>query len=179
MSTTFQPRRGDHWSIRLKVQRPTRTGSRVALALGAVQAVLLYLTASTGATSGALYGCPSACGTAAQPTIPFPATILAAAVLLLPAVVGGLCQTWRTAVTAAAAPWLLAVVLHAGALLVPAFTFAAAPPTATPGVAGTVTHFAAPFWLDWPHLAWLFFSLALFAGLGVLGWLGRQALSEV
>src|SRR5258708_35705738 len=80
-----QPRTKDHWSMRLRVKRPGHVPP-AALVVAAVQAVLLALTASSLATGGGLYGCPSACGPAAQPATPALAVVLGIVMLVLPPV---------------------------------------------------------------------------------------------
>src|SRR5258708_20003655 len=78
-----QPRTKDHWSMRLRLKRPGRV-PLAALVVAAVQTVLLALTASSLATGGGLYGCTSACGTAAQPATPALAPLLGLVIPLLP-----------------------------------------------------------------------------------------------
>ena len=97
MAYTAQPRSKDHWSMRLNLKRPG--GVRLAaLVVAAVQTVLLALTASSLATGGGLYGCTSACGTAAQPVTPAFAVILGIVMLVLPLVIGALSEEWRLGV---------------------------------------------------------------------------------
>src|SRR5258706_16451702 len=89
-----QPRTKDHWSMRLSLKRPGRVPLAV-LVVAAVQTVLLALTASSLATGGGLYGCTSACGTAAQPATPALAVVLGLVMLVLPLVIGALSEEWR------------------------------------------------------------------------------------
>src|SRR5258706_6600753 len=98
-----QPRTKDHWSMRLSLKRPGRVPLAV-LVVAAVQTVLLTLTASSLATGGGLYGCTSACGTAAQPATPALAVVLGMVMLVLPLVIGALSEEWRRAVAPALLP---------------------------------------------------------------------------
>ena len=82
-----------------------------------------------------------------------------AATFLLPSAIGALCRTWQGAIVLAIAPWWLVLILHAGTLLRAA--------AATPNQ---------PAWLMSPSAAQLLLSFALFATLGLLGWLARRAL---
>src|SRR5258707_14193151 len=91
---TPQPRTKDHWSMRLSLKRPGRV-PLAALVVAAVQTVLLAITASSLATGGGLYACPSACGTAAQPATPALAVVLGMVMLVLPLVIGALSEEWR------------------------------------------------------------------------------------
>ncbi len=184
MSSMVQARTKDHWSLRLHVKRPGTASRTVLLALGVVQALLLTLTASSLATGGGLYGCSSACGTQAEPTVPALAVLLGIVMLLLPVVMGALSFTWQMAVAAATLPWVPAIILGANTLLAPAASVVPAPPaTATPGAAAhaaagpaLVSHFGPPFWLDPSHLTALLFSLAFFTLLGWIGWVAGQAM---
>jgi len=60
------------------------------------------------------------------------------------------------------------VIAHAGTLLTPFI-----------GLGGIAQggRFDAPFWLSAAHLPLLLASLALFAALGILGWLARHVLT--
>jgi hypothetical protein len=172
MSINAPSRAKNHWSVRLRIQRPNTRGRIAILVLALVQTVLLALTASSLATTGSLYACAMPCGTPAQPTTPFLAAFFAVAILLLPLVIGALARSWQEAVTLAAAPALLAVVFNAGMLLASAPIFDnAARSRSHPTPTG---HFGAPFWLDAGHLMPLLLALVLFAALGWFGWLVRR-----
>jgi hypothetical protein len=171
MAYTAQPRNKDHWSMRLRVKRPG--GIRLAaLVVAAVQTVLLLLTASSLASNGGLYGCTSACGTAAEPATPAFAVLLGIVMLVLPLVIGALCEDWRLSVALAVLPAFPAFLIASNTLLTPKNTIV--PPTPArgtqPAVPYATSHFGAPFWLDPAHLTTLLFALALFALLGWLGW---------
>ena len=89
--------------MRLHVRRPG--GVRVAaLVVAAVQTLLLIATASSLATGGGLYGCASACGTAAEPATPALAVVIGIVILVLPLVIGALCEDWRLAIALAVLP---------------------------------------------------------------------------
>lgn len=171
MTYTAQPRSKDHWSMRLRLKRPGGA-PLAALIVAAIQTVILALTVSSAATGGGLYGCTSACGTAAQPVTPAFAIILGIVMLLLPLVIGALCQDWRLSVALAVLPVFPALLITSNTLLVPANTIV--PPTRAtatlPAVPYSTSHFGPPFWLDPAHLSTLLFALALFALLGWLGW---------
>lgn len=173
MSINAKPRTKDHWSIRLRLKRPDAGSRTVVLVLALVQAFLLYLTASSFAESGALYGCSIPCGPAGAVATPFFAVVIGVAVFVLPAVIGVLCATWMEAVTLAMLPWWLAVIFTASTQLTPT----AGMIRATHAQPAT-SHFGAPFWLDAGHLIPLLLGLLLFAALGWLGWLARQALTD-
>ncbi|HEV2235830.1 MAG TPA: hypothetical protein VGR57_04130, partial [Ktedonobacterales bacterium] len=106
MATQMRPGSKDHWSLRLRVKRPGTAGRAVLLVLAGVQALLLFLTSSSAATSGALYGCSSPCGLNKQPDIPFSAIAISAAIFLLPVVIGGLSASWQEAMGLAVLPWI-------------------------------------------------------------------------
>jgi hypothetical protein len=173
MSTGVRSRTKDHWSLRLNIKRPGSGGRTVVIGLALLQALLLYLTASAQAASGGLYGCSTPCGPAAQPATPLLAVLFGVAMFVLPVAIGALGRSWPEAVTFATLPWFLAVIFTASTQLAP-----------TAGVvpAGkgqpALSHFSAPFWLDTNQLMPLLLSLALFAVLGWLGWIGRQAVSD-
>ena len=165
--------------MRLHVKRPG--GVRpAALVVAAIQTVLLALTVSSFATGGGLYGCASACGTAAQPMTPVFAVILGIAMLVAPLIIGALCEEWRLGVALAILPVFPALLLTSNTLLTPTNTIV--PPTpargALPAVPYATSHFGPPFWLNPTHLQTLLFSLALFAFLGWLGWVIRAALRD-
>lgn len=179
MAYSAQPRTKDHWSMRLHVKRPG--GVRpAALVVAAIQTVLLALTVSSIATGGGLYGCTSACGTAAQPVTPVLAIIFGIAMLLAPLIIGALCEKWRLGVALAILPVFPALLITSNTLLTPANTIV--PPTpargAQPAVPYPTSHFGPPFWLNPTHLQTLLFSLALFALLGWLGWVIGSALRD-
>jgi hypothetical protein len=141
---------------------PRRTALITAMVC---QTLLLYLTTSRVAGSGALYGCTIFCGGGgANVVIPTIAALFGVAMFVLPALIGALCNGWQGSLALAAAPWWLAVIAHAGTLLRPYI-----------GLGGTGGRFDAPFWLDANRLIPLLGSLALFAFLGWLGWLARRA----
>ena len=179
MSPGAQPRVKDHWSVRLRVKRPGPVNRTVLIVLALVQTLLLIVTASSLATGGGLYGCSSACGTAAQPTTPALAVFLGMLMLLLPIVIGALCETWPGALALAALPWLPAIIIGANSVLAPIAKVVPAP-AGSPRGSPPVSQFGPPFWLDSAsmHLPTLLFSLALFMLLGWLGWVGGQALKE-
>jgi hypothetical protein len=165
----------------LRLKRPgAKGGWLIPLVLALVQAVLLFLTTTSQAGTGALYGCSSPCGTPAQPTVPALAVVFGVLILLIPVIIGALSPSWQAAITLAIIPVLLALILDAGTTLVPNVIFSPATAkssshghtTTTPSVA---THLGAPFWLDSGHLLPLLFALALFAALGWFGWVARQA----
>ncbi len=171
MAYTAQPRDKDHWSVRLRAPRPA--GVRpAALVVAGVQTLLLAATASPLATGGGLYGCTSACGTAAQPVTPALAVVLGILMLVLPLVSGAFCEEWRLGVALAVLPVFPALLITSNTLLTPTNTIV--PPTPAEGTQPAVpyptSHFGPPFWLDPAHLPTLLFALALFALLGWLGW---------
>ena len=168
---TVQPRNKDHWSVRLRA--PRVEGVRAAaLVVAAVQTILLAVTVSSLATGGGLYGCTSACGTAAQPVTPAIAALLGIVMLVLPLVIGMLCEEWRFGVALAVLPLFPALLIASNTLLTPSNTIV--PPTRAvgtqPAVPYPTSHFGPPFWLDPSHLPTLLFAFALFALLGWLGW---------
>jgi hypothetical protein len=171
MAYTAQQRTKDHWSMRLRLKRPggVRTA---ALVVAIIQAVLLALTASSLATGGGLYGCTSACGTAAQPTTPVLAIVLGILMLVLPLVIGALSDEWQLAVALAILPVVPALLIASNTVLTPTNTIV--PPTRArgtqPAVPFPTSHFGPPFWLDPTHVTTLVFAFALFALLGWLGW---------
>jgi hypothetical protein len=179
MAYSAQPRSKDHWSVRLRVKRP-RGVPPVALVVAAVQTVLLALTASSLATGGGLYGCTSACGTAVQPATPALAVLLGIVMLVLPLVIGALCEQWRLGVALAVLPVFPALLIASNTLLTPTNTIV--PPTRArgtqPAVPYSTSHFGPPFWLDPAHLTTLLFALALFALLGWLGWVIGSAVRD-
>jgi len=166
-----QPRTKDHWSMRLSLKRPGRVPPAV-LVVAAIQAVLLALTASSLATGGGLYGCTSACGTGAQPVTPALAVVLGLVMLVLPLVIGALCEDWRLGVALAVLPVFPAIVIAGNTLLAPTNTIV--PPTPASDTQSAVpyatSHFSLPVLLDSAHLSTLLYSLALCALLGWLGW---------
>ena len=171
MSYSAQPHTKDHWSMRLHIKRPG--GVRpAALVVAAIQTLLLALTVSSFATGGGLYGCTSACGTAAQPVTPVFAVVLGILMLVAPLVIGAFCEEWQLGVALAILPIFPALLITSNILLTPTNTIV--PPTRASGTQPAVpyptSHFGPPFWLDPAHLPTLFFSLALFALLGWLGW---------
>lgn len=182
MSSMVQQRTKNHWSVRLHIQRPGTASRMALLVMGIVQALLLTLTASSLATGGGLYGCSSACGTQAEPTVPALAVLLGMVMLLLPLVMGALSFTWQLAVAAATLPWIPAILFGANTLLAPTASVVTAQVTPTPAAPHAaaqsvlVSHFGPPFWLDPSHMTALLFSLALFTLLGWIGWVAGQAL---
>jgi hypothetical protein len=165
--------------MRLSVKRPG--GVRpAALMVAAVQALLLAITASSLATSGGLYGCTSACGTAAQPATPALAVVLGLVMLVLPLVIGVLCEDWQVGVALAVLPVFPAIVIASNTLLAPTNTIV--PPTPAsgtqPAVPYATSHFSPPFLLDSAHLPTLLYSLALCALLGWLGWVIGSAFRD-
>ena len=170
MSTGVQPRSRDHFSVRLRLPRPgAKTGSPAAvIVLAIIQAIALYLTVSSVAVSGSLYGCPAACGTPALPAIPFSAMLLGVALIVLPIATGLFSATWKVAIAMTFLPWLLVVILKGGSMLAPALSFSHGAPV-----------LGAPFWLDAGRLMPVVLSAALFVGLGWLGWLVREALADL
>jgi hypothetical protein len=171
MAYSAQPRSKDHWSVHLRA--PRLGGMRpAALVVAVIQAVLLALTASSLASGGGLYGCTSACGTAAEPATPAFAVILGIVMLILPLVIGALCEEWRLGVALAVLPVFPAILIASNKLLTPTNTIV--PPTPArgtqPAVPFATSHFGPPFWLDPTHLTTLLFAFTLFALLGWLGW---------
>lgn len=138
----------------------------VPLILAAVQTILLYLTTSSLPILNTVYGCSFLCGTDGQRFVPLIAALFGVAMFALPSVIGAFSRTWRSALVLAALPWGIAVIAHAGTLLSPYI-----------GLGGNAQggRFDAPFWLSAGHLPLLLASLALFAALGLLGWLARRA----
>jgi hypothetical protein len=131
-----------------------------------IEAALLYVTASPIAARGTLYGCPLQCGPSLR-AIHLIAALFGVAMFILPIAIGALCRTWQSAIVLAVAPWLAAIVAHAGSLLGPSNRQGLVEgPFGGP--------FANPFWIDLSHTAPLLFSLALFMLLGWIGWLARQ-----
>jgi hypothetical protein len=131
-----------------------RARRNTLLALLALQTVLLFLLTSgllsrvavrQGATFGSFYY-------AQLLLVGLPSV----ATFVLPSAIGALCRTWQGAVALAVAPWWLVLLLHAGTLL---------------HAAATADQ---PEWLI-SGAASLLFSIALFAALGLLGWLARHA----
>lgn len=138
----------------------------VPLILAAAQTILLYLTTSSLGALNTVYGCSSLCGTGGQRFVPLIAALFGIAMFALPSVIGAFSRTWGSALVLATLPWWIAVIAHAGTLLSPYI-----------GLAGNAQggRFDAPFWLSASHLPLLLASLALFAALGILGWLARRA----
>ena len=171
MGYAAPPRNKDHWSMRLRVKRPGRV-SLAALVVAAIQTLLLIVTASSLATGGGIYGCTSACGTAAEPAKPALAVFFGILMLVLPLVIGALCDDWRQSVALAALPVIPALIIASNTLLTPTNTIV--PPTKAKGTQPAVpyptSHFGPPFWLDAGHVTILLFAFALFALLGWLGW---------
>jgi hypothetical protein len=177
MATTAQPGKKDHWSVRLRVKRPTRASLLVLLLLALAQTVLLFLTTTEQATSGSLYRCSSPCGTAAQPTTPVLAIIFGVLILLLPIAIGALSPSWPAALALGAFPVLLAVILGARTILTPTIAFTSAVVKIS-GKATTVpvSHFGTPFWLDIAQVLPIVLALGLFSLLAWFGWVTRQAI---
>jgi hypothetical protein len=176
MAVNAKPRTQDHWSVRLHIKRPGGPMRVVLIVLALVQALLLYLTASSFAANGGLYGCSTPCATpvpGAPPPTPLASVLYSIIILLLPAVMGALSQSWEEAVMLAAVPWLLAVIFTAGSVLAPAYSVI--PATRAQPAA---SHFAAPFWLDPARITPLLFALALFIAIGWLGWVVREAVVD-
>src|SRR5260221_1840761 len=126
-----QPRTKDHWSMRLSLKRPGRV-PLAALVVAAVQTLLLALTASSLATGGGLYGCTSACGTAAQPATPALAVVLGLVMLVLPLVIGALSEEWRLCVLLALLPLFPALLIANDNLRAPTHTIGTPPPAPCP-----------------------------------------------
>lgn len=169
MSPNVRVRPQNHWSLRLQIKRPGGPGRTALIVLALVQALLLYFTASTFATTGGLYGCSTACAPAGVTTArPLASVVFAILLLILPAIMGALSTSWQEAVMVSAIPWLLAVIFLAATLLAPTYI----------AVAPTVSRFGAPFWLDTARLMPLLISLAFFVGLGWLGYTSRMAMLE-
>ena len=179
MTYAAQPRAKNHWSVRLHLKRPGGI-FRAALVVAAVQTVLLAVAVSSFATDGGLYGCSTACGTAAQPATPWLAVVLGIVMLILPLVTGALCQEWKLSVALAVLPVIPALLIASNTLLVPTNTII--PPTRATGTQPAVpyptSHFGPPFWLDPAHLPTLLFALTLFALLGWLGWVIGSAFRD-
>jgi hypothetical protein len=157
--------------MNIRVKRPGGV-SAAALVVVVIQTVLLAATASSLATGGGLYGCTSACGTAAEPATPPLAVALGVVMLVLPLVIGALCADWRLGIALAVLPVFPAFLIAGNTLLVPTNTIVPPQPaTGTqPAVPFPTSHFGLPFFLDPAHLTTLLFSIALFALLGWLGW---------
>jgi hypothetical protein len=170
---TMSPRGKNHWSVRLKIRRPGSAGSLVLVILALIQAVLLFATASTGAINGSLYGCSIPCGPAGVVDVPWLATLFSVVIFVLPGVIGGLAQSWQEAVAYAAAPWWLAVIFSARGLLAPTAGVIAAK-NGLPAA----SQFSGPFWTDGTHVAALCFALLLFAGLGFIGFIVKEAIFD-
>jgi hypothetical protein len=92
--------------------------------------------------------------------------------LVLPLVIGALCEEWRLAVALAVVPIIPALLITGNTMLAPTNTIV--PPTPAQGTQPAVpyptSHFGPPFWLDPAHLPTILFAFALFALLGWLGW---------
>ena len=170
MSTNVQPRSKDHFSVRLRLPRPgARTGSPAAvIVLAIIQAICLYLTVSSMAATGSLYGCPAACGTPALPAVPFAAMLLGIALIVVPIATGLFSATWKVAIAMTFLPWLLIMILKGGTMLAPALSFPHGQAALGPA-----------FWMDGGRLLAVLLSVVLFAGLGWLGWLVREALADL
>ncbi len=128
----------------------------------ATQFVLLYVSSS------ALAGSPAFLFRARPPVyqlVSFVAALVGIAIFMLPAVIGLFCLRWQAALVLALLPWWLAVIAHAGTFLRPSL-----------GGKPSLDH---PFWLDPARVGTLLPSLALFAGLGALGWLAGVALASL
>lgn len=173
MSAHVRPGTKDHWSFRLHVKRPGTTSGIVLIVLALLQALLLYLTASSAGIGGGLYGCATPCGAGGQPATPGIAIFLSLAIFILPAVIGALASTWQEAVGLAVLPWGLAVIFSAKALLAPTAGVVKAT-----NLQPAASQFSAPFWTDTARLMPLLLSLALFAALGWVGWLARHAIAN-
>jgi hypothetical protein len=171
MAYAAQQRSKDHWSMRLHLKRPGGVHP-VALILALVQTVLLAATVSSLATSGGLYGCVSACGTAAEPVTPLLAIVLGIAMLVLPLLIGAFCADWRLAIALAVIPVIPALLITSNTVLAPTNTIVPPQPAngTQPAVPYPTSHFGPPFWLDPARLTPLLFALAFFALLGWLGW---------
>ena len=141
----------------------------ISLSLAVLQTILLYLTASSLPILNAIYGCSSLCGTSAQRFVPLIAALLGIVIFALPGIIGACSHSWKSALVLAVLPWWIAVIGRAGTLLTPYI-----------GLANDAQggRFDAPFWLSANHLLLLLASLALFAALGMLGWLTRRAFTE-
>ena len=138
------------------------------LILASVQTILLYLTTSSLPILNTIYGCSSLCGSGGQRFVPLIAALFGIAMFALPSVIGAFSRSWRSALVLSVLPWWIAVIAHAGMLLTPYI-----------GLGGNAQggRFDAPFWLSSAHLPLLLASLALFAALGVFGWLARRVLA--
>ena len=126
------------------------------------QFVLLYLS-----SSAALAGSPAFLFRAPLPVYQFVSVVAALvgiAIFVLPSITGLFCRRWQAAILLALLPWWLAVIAHAGTFLRPYF--------------GGIPSLDHPFWLDPARVGPLLLSLALFAGLGALGWLAGVALAS-
>lgn len=179
MQHSAQARAKDHWSMRLHVKRPG--GARpAALVIAVIQTALLALTVSSFATGGGLYGCTSACGTAAQPAMPTFAVVLGILMLMAPLVIGALCDEWQQGVAFAVLPVFPALLVLSNTMLTPTNTIVPPTPASAtqPAIPYPTSHFGLPFWLDPTHLQTLLFALALFALLGWLGWVIGNAFRD-
>src|SRR5262249_539735 len=110
--------------------------------------------------------------TADEPATPPIAIALGIVILVLPVVIGALCQDWRLSVALAVLPVIPAFIVASNTLLTPTNTVVPPQPAkgAQPAAPHPTSHFSPAFWLDTAHLTPLLFSLALFALLGWLGW---------
>lgn len=179
--TAVQPRTKDHWSLRLKIRRPS-TGSRIAVVvLALIQALLMTLTASSLATGGGLYGCSAACqsaatpGAAPTPSTPAIAILFGILMIAIPLVIGALNDSWAAAIAFAVLPWFPAILIGTNTILAPTNTISTTP-VSKGGTGAPASTFGPPFWLDAAHLPILLFSLGFFALLGWLGWVVGQSL---
>ncbi|HEY7780310.1 MAG TPA: hypothetical protein VIC85_08885 [Ktedonobacterales bacterium] len=169
MSPNVRVRPQNHWSLRLQIKRPGGPGRTALIVLGLAQALMLYFTASSFATTGGLYGCSTACAPAGVNTArPLASVVFAILILILPAIMGALSTSWPEAVMVSAIPWLLAVIFLAATLLAPTYRV----------IGAATSQFGAPFWLDAGRLMPLLLSLAFFVGLGWLGYTSRMAMLE-
>lgn len=135
------------------------------LILAAAQTILLYLTSSSLPILNLIYGNSVLWRMGGQRFVPLIAALFAIAMFALPAFIGAFSRSWQSALVLAALPWWIAVIAHAGTLLGPYIGLGSGAPGG---------RYDGPFWLSAGHLPLLLGSLALFAALGILGWLTRR-----
>src|SRR5260370_35827940 len=92
--------------------------------------------------------------------------------LVLPLVIGALCEEWRLGVALAVLPVFPAIIIASNTLLAPTNTIV--PPTPArgtqPAAPYPTSHLAPPFWLDSAHLPTLLYALALSRPRCWFGW---------
>ena len=116
----------------------------VALVLALVQQYCSRRRSSL-ASSGGLYGCVSACGTAI-PVTPLLTIVLGIAMLVLPLLIGAFCKDWRLGVGLAVLPIFPALLIASNTVLAPTNTIVPPQPAkgTQPAVPYPTSHLAHP-----------------------------------